>query len=84
MSDIAFENVSFSYDQVPVLKGVSFEVERGEYIGLIGPNGGGKTTAIKLMLGLLKPENGSVLLLNTEPQKGTDSSGICSTSQCIR
>ena len=70
MADITFTNVIFSYDQVPILKDVSFKVESGETIGVIGPNGGGKTTALKLMLGFLKPQKGSVLLFNKAPEKG--------------
>jgi len=70
MSDITFTNVSFSYDQVPTLKDVSFKVDPGETIGVIGPNGGGKTTALKLMLGFLKPQKGSVLLFDKAPEKG--------------
>lgn len=51
-----------------MLKDVSFEVEEGEYIGIIGPNGGGKTTAIKLMLGFLTPQKGSVEILGKKPE----------------
>ena len=57
---IKFKNLSFSYGIVDVLKDVSIEVKSGEYIGVIGPNGGGKTTALKLILGFLSPQKGSV------------------------
>lgn len=57
---IKFKNLSFSYGSVAVLKDVSVDVKKGEYIGIIGPNGGGKTTAIKLILGFLSPQSGSV------------------------
>ncbi|QVL57542.1 MAG: metal ABC transporter ATP-binding protein [Simkaniaceae bacterium] len=57
---IKFKNLSFSYGTVDVLKDVSIEVKPGEYIGIIGPNGGGKTTALKLILGFLSPNKGSV------------------------
>ena len=46
------QNVSFAYTRVPVLERVSFDVQAGDYVGIIGPNGGGKTTLLKLMLGL--------------------------------
>jgi len=75
MPDIAFVNVFFSYDQIPTLKNVSFVVEPGEIIGIIGPNGGGKSTALKLMLGFLKPQRGSVLLFDTSPKKGVERVG---------
>ena len=68
MTVIEFENVSFDYDKTLVLKEVSFKVEQGEFIGVIGPNGGGKTTALKLMMGFLKPKCGKILTLNTSPK----------------
>lgn len=70
MNTIVFKDISFSYDQIPVLHAASFQVAAGEYIGIIGPNGGGKTTALKLILGFLKPQQGSVTLLNGPPEKG--------------
>jgi len=70
MPDIVFSDVSFSYGQNPALKNVSFVVEEGEAIGIIGPNGGGKTTALKLMLSFLKPQKGSVLLFDKPPEEG--------------
>jgi len=57
---IEFDNVSFHYGAGPVLEGLSFAVGTGDYIGVIGPNGGGKTTLLYLMLGLLKPSAGTI------------------------
>ena len=48
------ENLNFGYTRIPVLEKVSFEVNSGDYVGIIGPNGGGKTTLLKLILGLEK------------------------------
>jgi len=62
MSLIAVRDVSVSYGSAPVLQNISFEVERGDYIGIAGPNGSGKSTLIKTLLGLLTPVNGSVEL----------------------
>jgi zinc transport system ATP-binding protein len=45
-------------------------MEGGDYVGLIGPNGGGKTTLIKVILGLIKPERGSVRVMGVSPEKG--------------
>lgn len=69
MPIIAFNHVCFSYDQITVLKDVTFSVEAGEYIGIIGPNGGGKTTALKLLMGFLKPQKGEVSLFNAPHEK---------------
>jgi zinc transport system ATP-binding protein len=52
--------LDFAYDQQSVLTNVSLTVNDRDYIGIIGPNGGGKTTLIKLILGLLKPQRGTI------------------------
>ncbi len=52
------ENLFFSYPKTPVLQGASFEIEPGEMVGIIGPNGGGKTTLLKLIMGFLEPDGG--------------------------
>ena len=64
---IEFENVWFSYDRSTVLQEVSFSLEQGEFLGIIGPNGGGKTTLLKLMLGILKPDRGRIRILGQAP-----------------
>jgi len=67
MDLIEFHHVSFQYGENPLLHDVTFNVKQGEYIGLIGPNGGGKTTLLKLLLGLLEPDSGTIRNhLNTE------------------
>jgi len=67
---ITFDQVSFRYTTAPVLDGVSFQVEDGACIGVIGPNGGGKTTLLKLALGLLKPATGTIRILDHEAHIG--------------
>lgn len=59
---LKFERVSFSYDGVKVLENASFHIHQGEFVALVGPNGSGKTTALKLLLGLEIPQTGSVEL----------------------
>ncbi len=66
---IRLEEVSFSYDIEPILQGVSFEIYPREVASIIGPNGGGKSTLLKLMLGLLRPTRGRVLVLEEPPEK---------------
>lgn len=63
---IELNNVSFSYDHTPVIENLTFTVRKGEYLGIIGPNGGGKTTLIKIILGLLHPTEGSVMLFGKD------------------
>lgn len=57
---VELENISFSYQKQQVLEAVSLHLNSGDFAALIGPNGGGKTTLIKIILGLLKPDSGRV------------------------
>lgn len=66
---ISVDNVSFAYDNMPVLENISFEVMEKEFLGIIGPNAGGKSTLLKLMLGLLKPQSGSIKVLGKKPKQ---------------
>lgn len=65
---IDIRDVRFSYNGRPVLKEVTLTLDRGEFTALIGPNGGGKTTLLKLMLGLLKPDAGDIRILGEKPR----------------
>lgn len=67
--DVVVENVSFAYNDIPILEHVDLIVERGEFVTIVGPNGGGKTTMLKLLLGLLHPDTGSVRILGERPEK---------------
>ena len=69
---ISFSNVSFYYmsgHTHPVLKDISFEVMQNEFIAIIGPNGGGKTTLLRLILGFLTPSSGKIALFGKKPEK---------------
>lgn len=59
---VELDHVGFSYQSTPVLSQVSFQIYPGEFVGMIGPNGGGKTTLLKLILGFLKPSQGTLRL----------------------
>ncbi|MFC1477277.1 metal ABC transporter ATP-binding protein [candidate division KSB1 bacterium] len=65
---IDISSVSFSYNDTAVLDDISLTVHRHDFVGIIGPNGGGKTTLLKLLLGLLEPEKGSVRVLDNRPR----------------
>lgn len=56
------QNLSTGYNHDPVLEGISFEVAKGEILGIIGPNGSGKSTLMKAILGLVKPWDGRILV----------------------
>lgn len=57
---IELDRVTFGYERRPVLEEVTLTVRRGDFLAVIGPNGGGKTTLLKLMLGLVAPWSGTV------------------------
>ncbi len=59
----------FSYEDVPVLEQGELTIEHGSFLGIIGPNGGGKTTLLKLLMGFLKPNRGLLRVLGTSPEK---------------
>ena len=56
----SLNNVSYRIDGKDILSNISIGIGRGEYVGIIGPNGGGKTTLLRLLLGLAAPSHGSV------------------------
>jgi zinc transport system ATP-binding protein len=58
---IELKNVSASYNGDPVLEDVNLCIREGDFIGVIGPNGGGKTTLLKVILGLIKPSGGELV-----------------------
>jgi zinc transport system ATP-binding protein len=64
---IAVKNVSFAYNGSPVLEEVNLTVGERDFVSLVGPNGGGKTTLLKLFLGLLVPTSGRVRVFGTDP-----------------
>jgi len=66
---IAVEDLSFSFGEVPVLTDVSLEIAAGEFVGLVGPNAGGKSTLLKLILGILEPQGGRVRVLGLPPRE---------------
>ena len=66
---IAFQNVSFAYGETPVVENLSFTIKKGETVGLIGANGAGKSTIMKLMLGLLSG-SGEILVDGLAVNKG--------------
>jgi len=57
---LEIENLSFSYDKLNVLENINLDILNDDFLAIIGPNGGGKSTLLKLMLGLLKTKNGKI------------------------
>lgn len=66
---VSIKDIWVHYDGISILEGVSLSVERGDFLGIIGPNGGGKTTLLKVILGLVNPSRGKVLVLGQPPER---------------
>jgi ABC-type Mn2+/Zn2+ transport system ATPase subunit len=65
-SVICFENVFVKYQNIIALRNINVNIYQGDYIGIFGPNGSGKTTFLKTIIGLVKPDNGTVTVLGSE------------------
>ncbi|RRJ64098.1 ABC transporter ATP-binding protein [Paenibacillus oralis] len=68
-------NLEKSFSNQPILRNISFEIHKGEVLGLVGPNGSGKTTTIRTILDFYKPNSGSITLLHTDCNKHFDQVG---------
>ena len=67
---VRLDNIWVHYDGTPVLEGINLSVKSNDFLGIIGPNGGGKTTLLKVILGLIKPSRGKVSVMGQLPEKG--------------
>ncbi|MCK5125250.1 MAG: ABC transporter ATP-binding protein [candidate division Zixibacteria bacterium] len=68
-SVVVIENLSFSYNGRPALTDVTAHINHCDFVSIVGPNGGGKTTLLKLMLGLISPARGSIKVFGKSPVK---------------
>jgi len=78
MSDkevVSLEDVWVQYNGVPILEGINLAIEQDDFLGIIGPNGGGKTTLLKIILGLISPSRGKVSVLGKPPEKSRSKIG---------
>ena len=72
---ISIHNLNFAYTGTPVLENIQLDVAEGDFIGIVGPNGGGKSTLLKLMLGLLQPESGELRIFGQTPRRSVERIG---------
>ncbi|NQT89450.1 ATP-binding cassette domain-containing protein [bacterium] len=64
---VLFDHVSFAYDGLPIIEDACLTIRTNEFLRMVGPNGGGKTTLLRLMLGLLTPRGGRMEVFGTTP-----------------
>ncbi|MFQ5996354.1 MAG: metal ABC transporter ATP-binding protein [Dehalococcoidales bacterium] len=67
---VRLADVWVHHDGVPILEGINLSVKSNDFLGIIGPNGGGKSTLLKVILGLIKPSRGKVSVMGQTPEKG--------------
>jgi zinc transport system ATP-binding protein len=75
---VKLHKVRVNYDDIPVLDDISISVMQNDFLGIIGPNGGGKSTLLKVILGLVKPVSGSVSIFNRAPEQARSHIGYVS------
>lgn len=68
-------DVSYRYGKQYVLRGINLIVEENDFMAIVGPNGGGKSTLLKLILGLIEPESGNIVVLGDNPSKSSSRIG---------
>jgi len=66
---VEIRDLNFSFDKLSILENINMTLEQGDFAGLVGPNGGGKTTLLKLILGLYKPQSGQITILGESSRK---------------
>jgi zinc transport system ATP-binding protein len=69
MNVIDISNLSFAYDKELILEDINLTVQKDDFLAIIGPNGGGKSTLLKLILGMYKPKKGTIKVLGKDPSK---------------
>lgn len=72
---ISIRNLSFAYAGTPALDNIQLDIAQGDFVGIVGPNGGGKSTLLKLMLGLLQPDSGEMLVFGQVPRRSVERIG---------
>lgn len=73
---IQLKNIHFQYQNNVILENISLSIERGDYVGILGPNGGGKTTLLKIITGLLRPTSGEISIFGKNPLAAARSSWL--------
>jgi zinc transport system ATP-binding protein len=75
LNAVEIKDLSVKYNEQLVLKNINFSIGEKDFVAIIGPNGGGKTTLLKIILGLLTPDTGEVRVFGKEPKKARNLMG---------
>ncbi|HML05686.1 MAG TPA: ATP-binding cassette domain-containing protein, partial [Methanobacterium sp.] len=69
---VEIKNVSIKFNEISVLHDINLTIDENDFIAIIGPNGGGKSTLLKIILGLLTPDTGNVKVFGMDPHDARD------------
>jgi zinc transport system ATP-binding protein len=75
---VRLQNIRVSYGEVPALEDVTLSIFQHDFLGIIGPNGGGKSTLLKVLLGLVKPDSGDIRIFGKSPEQARSRIGYVS------
>ena len=75
---VRLKDIRVNYDEVPALEDIDLSIFQHDFLGIIGPNGGGKSTLLKVFLGLVKPDSGSVSIFGKHPEQARSQIGYVS------
>lgn len=78
------KNIYFGYDESYILEDANLDIYKGDFLGIVGPNGSAKSTLIKIMLGILKPQKGSIKMLDSSIEKFNNWGKLGYISQKVR
>ena len=67
---LTLRKMGFRYGKIQALKGIDLQVRRGEILGILGPNGSGKSTLLKILDGILRPQEGEILIAGPNVMQG--------------
>ncbi|MCW7076217.1 MAG: metal ABC transporter ATP-binding protein [Candidatus Syntropharchaeales archaeon] len=67
---VGLKNIWVYYNDIPILEDVTLSIKQTDFLAIIGPNGGGKTTLLKVILGLIKPDSGEIEVFGESPREG--------------
>jgi len=81
---LEIKNICFGYDEKYILENIDLNIYKGDFLGIVGPNGSAKSTLLKIMLGILKPQKGSVNLLDSSIENFNQWGRIGYISQRVR
>jgi zinc transport system ATP-binding protein len=78
LETVRLKDIRVSYGDIPVLEDITLSIFQHDFLGIIGPNGGGKSTLLKVILGLVKPDSGSVSVFGKPPEQARNRIGYVS------